>query len=175
VDLFFHSSNKVMVEISIGPYKERSPKQIDSVGQRARFKVKPQKVGYIVQSIRAFAFLDESVEQFNYTEAWRIQSNSKIEQAGDDDFMVPRQWTRDHSGRFYIVAQAWYQKSLGDDFVRGTSDDLWGRLRGVSYVHVPPPGTPVLARFWQASWEQGHAPTFISFLNFGQNSRDSRQ
>ena len=57
---FFIASNKVMVVISIGPYKERSPKQIDSVGQRARFKVKPQKVGYIVQSIRAFAFLDES-------------------------------------------------------------------------------------------------------------------
>ena len=167
-----------MVVISIGPYKERSPKQIDSVGQRARFKVKPQKVGYIVQSIRAFAFLDEpdpsSVEQFNYTEAWRIQSNSKIEQAGDDDFMIPRQWTRDHSGRFYIVAQAWYQESLGDDFVRGTSNDLWGRLMGVPYVQVPPSGTPVLERFWQASWDQGHAPTFTGFLNFGRNSRDSR-
>ena len=163
-----------MVVISIGPYKERSPKQIDSVGQRARFKVKPQKVGCIVQSIRAFAFLDESVDQFNYTEAWRIQSNKKIEQAGDDDFLIPLQRTRDHSGRFYIVAQAWYQESLGDDFVRGTSNDLWGRLMGVPYVQVPPSGTPVLGRFWQATWEQGHAPTFESFLNFGQNSRNSR-
>ena len=71
-----------MVVISIGPYKTQSPKRFDSVGQRARFKVKPQKVGYIVQSIRAFAFLDESLEEFNYTEAWRIQSNKKIEQAG---------------------------------------------------------------------------------------------
>ena len=86
-----------MVVISIGNYKERSPKHIDSSGQRERFKVKPQRVGYIVQSIRAFAFLDESVDQFNYTEAWRIQSNKKIEQAGDDDFLIPLQWTRDHS------------------------------------------------------------------------------
>ena len=105
-----------MVVISIGPYKERSPKQIDSIGQRARFKVKPQRVGYIVQSIRAFAFLDESVDQFNYTEAWRIQSNKKIEQQGDDDFLIPRQWTRGRSGRFYIIAQAWYQEALGDGF-----------------------------------------------------------
>ena len=160
-----------MVVISIGPYKERSPKQIDSVGQRARFRVKPQRVGYIVQSIRAFAFLDESVEQFNYTEAWRIQSNSKIEQAGDDDFMIPRQWTRDHSGRFYIIAQAWYQESLGDDFVRGTSNDLWGRLMGVSYVKLPPSGSPVLERFWQANWERVGEPTSESLFNFGQNSR----
>ena len=118
-----------MVVISIGPYKERSPKQIDSIGQRARFKVNPQRVGYIVQSIQAFAFLDESIDQFNYTEAWRIQSNKKIEQQGDDDFRIPRQWTRDHSGRFYIIAHAWYQESLGDDFVRGASNDLWGRLK----------------------------------------------
>ena len=79
-----------MVAISIGPYKERSPKRIDSIGQRARFRANPQKVGYIVQSIRAFAFLDESVEQFSYTEAWRIQSSKTIEQQGDDDFLIPR-------------------------------------------------------------------------------------
>jgi hypothetical protein len=160
VDLFFHSSNKVMVEISIGPYKERSPKQIDSVGQRARFKVKPQRVGHIVQSIRAYAFLDESLEEFNYTEAWRIQSNSKIEQAGDDSFLIPRQWTRDYSGRFYIIAQAWYQTSLGNDFVRGVGTDHWGLLMGVPYIKVPIEGTPVLERFWMATWEKGGEPTF---------------
>ena len=157
-----------MVVISIGPYKERSPKQIDSVGQRARFKVKPQRVGYIVQSIRAFAFLDESVDQFNYTEAWRIQSNKKIEQQGDDDFLIPRQWTRDHSGQFYIIAQAWYQESLGDDFVRGTSNDLWGRLMGVPYVQVPPSGIPVLERFWQANWERGGEPLSKAFSISGE-------
>ena len=160
-----------MVAISIGPYKERSPKQIDSAGQRARFKVKPQRVGYIVQSIRAFAFLDDSVEQFNYTEAWRIQSNKKIEQQGDDDFLIPRQWTRDYSGRFYIIAQAWYQESLGDDFVRGTSNDLWDRLMGVPYVKLPPEGVLVLEWFWQSNWERGGEPTFESLFNFGQNSR----
>ena len=100
-----------MVVISIGPYKEQSPKLFDSISQRARFKVKPQRVGFIVQSIRAFTFLDESVDQFNYTEALRIQSNKKIEQQGDDDFLIPRQWTRDHSGRFYIIPHAWYQES----------------------------------------------------------------
>ena len=83
-----------------------------------------KKVGYIIQSIRAFAFLDESIDQFNYTEAWRIQSNRTIEQQGDDDFLIPRQWTRDHTGRFYIIAHAWYQESLNDDFVRGASNDL---------------------------------------------------
>ena len=149
-----------MVVISIGPYKERSPKQIDSIDQRARFKVKPQRVGFLVQSIRAFAFLDESVDQFNYTEAWRIQPNKKIEQQGDDDFLIPRQWTRDHSGRFYIIAHAWYQETLGDDFARGASTDLWGRLMGVPYVKVPPEGTPVLERFWMATWEEGGEPTF---------------
>ena len=148
------------VNISIGPYKKQAPKQIDSIGQRARFKVKPQKVGYIVQSIRAFAFLDESVERFHYTEAWRIQSNKKIEQQGDDDFLLPKQWLRDHSGRFYIIAYAWYQKSLDDDFVRGNSTDLWGRLMGTPYIKVPPEGTPVLERIWQATWEKGHEPTF---------------
>ena len=60
------------VELSIGPYQTRAPKRIDSIGQRARFKVKPQKVGYIVQNIRAFAFLDDVAERFHYTEAWRI-------------------------------------------------------------------------------------------------------
>ena len=147
-----------MVIISIGPYKERSPKQIDSIGQRARFKVKPQRVGFIVRSIRAFAFLDESVDQFNYTEAWRIQSNKKIEQQGDDDFLIPRQWTRDHSGRFYIIAHAWYQESLGDNFARGASTDLWGRLMGTPYTKIPPSGTPVLGRFWMANWEEGREP-----------------
>ena len=142
-----------MVVISIGPYKAQAPRRIDSTGQRARFKVKPQRAGYIVQSIRAFAFLDESVGQFNYTEAWRIQSNKKIEQQGDDDFLIPRQWTRDHSGRFYIIAHAWYQESLGDDFVRGASNDLWGRLMGTPYTKVPPEGTQVLERFWMANWE----------------------
>ena len=97
-------------------YKTHAPKRMNSIGQRARFKVKPQKVGYIVQSIRAFAFLDDDIERFNYTEAWRIQSNSKIEQAGDDDFLLPKQWVEDHSGRFYIIAYAWYQRSLDDDF-----------------------------------------------------------
>ena len=147
-----------MVVISIGPYKERSPKQIDSIGQRARFKVKPQRVDCIVQSIRAFAFLDESVDQFNYTEAWRIQSNKKIEQQGDDDFLIPRQWTRDHSGRFYIIAHAWYQESLGDNFARGASTDLWGRLMGTPYTKIPPSGTPVLGRFWMANWDEGREP-----------------
>ena len=95
-----------MAVISIGPYKTQSPKRIGSIGQRSRFKVKPQRAGDIVQSIRAFAFLDEPVDQFNYTEAWRIQSNKKIEQQGDGDFLIPRQWTRDHSGRFCIIAHA---------------------------------------------------------------------
>ena len=99
-----------MVVISIGPYKAQASRRIDSIGQRARFRVRPQKVGYIFQSIRAFALLYESVDQYNYTEAWRIQSNKKIEQRGDDDFLIPQQWTRDHSGRFYIIAHAWYQE-----------------------------------------------------------------
>ena len=160
MNLFFHSSNKVMVVISIGPYKAQSPKRIDSVGQRARFKVKPQRAGHIVQSIRAYAFLDESLEEFNYTEAWRIQSNQKIEQQGDDSFLIPRQWTRDYSGRFYIIAQAWYQTSLGNDFARGVGTDHWGRLMGVPYIKVPIEGTPVLERFWMATWEKGGEPTF---------------
>ena len=155
MNLFFHSSNKVMVVISIGPYKAQSPKRIDSVGQRARFKVKPQRAGHIVQSIRAYAFLDESLEEFNYTEVWRIQSNQKIEQQGDDSFLIPRQWTRDYSGRFYIIAQAWYQTSLGNDFARGVGTDHWGRLMGVPYIKVPIEGTPVLERFWMANWEKG--------------------
>lgn len=136
-------------------YKTRAPKRMDSVGQRARFKVKPQKVGYIVQSIRAFAFLDDKIERFNYTEAWRIQSNSKIEQAGDDDFLLPKQWVEDHSGRFYIIAYAWYQRSLDDDFERGDSSDLWGRLMGTPYIKVPPENSQVLERIWQATWEKG--------------------
>ena len=84
-----------MVVISIGPYEAQAPRRIDSIGQRARFLVRPQKVGYIVQRIRVSAFLGESVDQFNYTEAWRIsiQSNKKIEHQGDDDFLIPRQWT----------------------------------------------------------------------------------
>ena len=94
-----------MVVISIGPYKAQAPRRIDFIGQRARFKVKSKKVIYIFQSIRAFAFLDESIDQSNYTEAWRIQPNIKIEQQGDDDFLIPRQW-------FYIIAHAWYQEFL---------------------------------------------------------------
>ena len=66
-----------MVVISMSQYKNHAPKRMDSIGQRARFKVKPQKVGYIVQSIRAFAFLDDKIERFNYTEAWRIQSYAR--------------------------------------------------------------------------------------------------
>ena len=141
-------------------YKNHAPKRMDSIGQRARFKVKPQKVGYIVQSIRAFAFLDDKIERFNYTEAWRIQSNSKIEQAGDDDFLLPKQWVEDHSGRFYIIAYAWYQRSLDDDFERGTSNDLWGRLIGTPYIKVPPESSQVLERIWQATWEKGGDVSF---------------
>ena len=153
ITFFFIASNKVMVVISIGPYKTQSPKRIDSAGQRARFKVKPQRAGHIVQSIRAYAFLDESMEEFNYTEAWRIQSNKKIEQQGDDSFLIPRSWIRDYSGRFYITAQAWYQTSLGNDFARGVGTDHWGLLMGVPYVKIPPDGTPVLERFWMANGE----------------------
>ena len=72
--------------------------------------------------------MDESLEEFNYTEAWRIQSNQKIEQQGDGSFLIPRPWIRDYSGRFYIIAHAWYQTSLGNDFARGVGTDHWGRL-----------------------------------------------
>ena len=53
-----------------------------------------------------------------------------------------------------------YQESLGDDFARGASTDLWGRLMGTPYTKIPPEGTPVLERFWQAGWERGGEPTF---------------
>ena len=149
-----------MVEISIGPYKTRNVKRLDSIGQRARFKARPQQVGYIVQSIRAYAILDEMVERFIYTEAWRIQSNRKIEQQGDDDFFIPKQWVENHSGRFVIIAHAWYQPSLDDDFVRGTSDDLWGRLMGTPYIKAPPNGAQVLERIWMASWIKGGEVAF---------------
>ena len=151
-----------MVEILIGPYKTRNVKRLDSIGQRARFRARPQQVGYIVQSIRAYAVLDEIVEaeRFIYTEAWRIQSNNKIEQQGDDDFLIPKQWVENHSGRFVIIARAWYQRSLDDDFVRGTSDDLWGRLVGTPYVKLPPNGAQVLERVWMASWVKGGEVAF---------------
>ena len=61
---------------------------------------------------------------------------------------------------FYIIAHAWHQESLGDDFVRGASNDLWGRLMGTPYTKVPPEGTQVLERFWMANWEKGREPTF---------------
>ena len=85
----------------------------------------------------------------------------KIEQQGDDSFLIPRSWIRDYSGRFYIIAQAGYETSLGNDFARrGVGTDLWGRLMGVPYVKMPPDGTPVLERFWMATWERGGEPTF---------------
>ena len=149
-----------MVEISIGSYKTRNVKRLDSIGQRARFKARPQQVGCIVQSIRAYAILDEIVERFIYTEAWRIQTNIKIEQQGDDDFLIPKEWVENHSGRFVIIAHAWYQRSLDDDFVRGASDDLWGRLMGTPYIKVPPNGAQVLKRIWMASWDNGGEVSF---------------
>ena len=149
-----------MVEISIGPYKTRNVKRLDSIGQCARLKARPQQVGYIVQSIRAYAILDEIVERFIYTKAWRIQTNIKIEQQGDDDFLIPKEWVENHSGRFVIIAHAWYQRSLDDDFVRGTSGDLWGRLMGTPYIKVPPNGAQVLERIWMASWIKGGEVAF---------------
>ena len=145
-----------MVVISIGPYKAQAPQRIDSIGQRARFKVKAQRVGYIVQEhprLCVFGRVGWTVQL--HTEAWR-----KIEQQGDDDFLIPREWTRDYSGRFYIIAHAWYQESLGDEFVRGTSKELWGRLMRTPYTKIPPEGTQVLERFWMANWEKGREPTF---------------
>ena len=113
-----------------------------------------------MQSIRVFSFLDESVERFSYTEVWRVQPNSKIEQQGDDDFLVPWHWMRDHSGRFYIIAYASYQESLNDDFVCGASNDLCGRLMGTPYIKMPPEGTQVLERIWQARWAKGGEVSF---------------
>ena len=45
-------------------------------------------------------------------------------------------------------------------FVRGASNDHWGRLMCTPYNKMPPLGTPVLERFWQANWERGGEPTF---------------
>ena len=149
-----------MVKISITKYKNNEPKRLDTIGQRARFKITPQRPGWVVQSVRAFAFIDGAVERYMYTEAWRIHSSKKIEQSGDDDFMVPKQWIRDHSGQLYIIAYAWYQKVLDDDFVRGNSDQLWGRLMGTPYIKLPPDGAQVLERIWRASWTNGGAVTF---------------
>ena len=53
-------------------------------------------------------------------------------------FLYPDSGRETHSGRFCIIAHAWYQESLGDDFARGASTDLWGRLMGVPYVKIPP-------------------------------------
>ena len=59
-----------------------------------------KKAGFIAQGIRAFAFLDGALERFFYTKPRRIKPNRKIEQQGDGDFFVPKQWMRDRSGRF---------------------------------------------------------------------------
>ena len=110
-------------------WEGRTPKRF-YLGQRTRFKVRPRRVGCIVQSIRAFALLGESVERFNYTEAWRVQSNSKLEQQGGDDFLVPRQWMREHSGRFYSIAHAWYQEPLENDFFTRRKQRSLGAVDG---------------------------------------------
>ena len=83
-----------------------------------------------------------------------------IEQQGDDDFLIPKQWVENHSGRIVIIAYAWCQRSLDDDFVRGTSDDLWGRLMGTPHIKLPPNGAQVLERIWMVSWMKGGEVSF---------------
>ena len=143
------------VVINIGAYKDQDNKKAGSIGKRARFRPRPQRVGWIVQSVEIVVNLGETRETYEYTEAWRIISPSKIEQSGDDDFLVPKDWIRDYTGDMNIVTYAWYQKTLDADFKQGFQQNLWGRLHGTKILKTPPPNTPVLERFFVARWKRG--------------------
>ena len=144
--------------VRIGKYKPHQTKL--KVGQRARFAVKPQRIGWIIQNVTLWWTLDGKKDSITYSEAWRVISNKKIEQLGDDDYMVPRSWIANHSGSMNIIAQAWWQPSLNEDFAKGDGQDLWGSLHGADDLQEPQ--GPVLERFWIARWTRGGAPTFDS-------------
>jgi len=150
------------VAIDISKYKNQESKRLNKTGQRAKFKVRPQKPGWIVQSINVDVILDNSKKNYQYTEAWQIISNKKINQSGDDDFLVPNEWIKKHSGSMSIIALAWYQKDLDEDFQEGKNDDLWGRLKGTNDYKTPPSNVPVLERMWIADWKKGKKLKFSS-------------
>ena len=76
--------------------------------------------------------------------------------------MIPKRWVKEHDGHMTIIAWAWYQPTLDDDFARGVRNDLWGRLMGAPFIKVPPAGTPVLEREWTARWTKGGTLSFES-------------
>ena len=145
--------------VRIGRYKSHETKK--KIGQRARFKVKPQRAGWIVQNVTLRWKLDGGTDTISYSEAWRVVSNRKIAQQGDDDFMIPRSWLKKHSGFLSIVAHAWWQPTLSADFAKGEGDVLWGTLYGADELQTPPDAR-VLERSWIGSWQRNGAPSFES-------------
>ena len=146
--------------VRIGKYKSHQSKS--KIGQRARFKVKPPRVGWIVQNVTLRWKLDGETETISYSEAWRIISNRKIVQQGDDDFMLPISWLKNHSGSLRIVAHAWWQPTLSADFAKGEGDVLWGTLYGADELQTPPDNARVLERLWNVTWQRNRIPTFES-------------
>ena len=168
------SSLRESTPVEISTYK---PKPISNrtygCGQRARFKVKPHRPGFIVQRVRRVAKLanDELVDvsssvphcDQNYTEAWKVNSD-KIEQKGDDSFLVPHGWLKDYHGSLTITTDAWWQPTLPDGFSRDdTLDSPWGTLMGTSEYLDTPNGKPLWHREWRAVWSKGEEPDCSMF------------
>ena len=100
-----------------------------------------------------------------FTEAWRVQSRDKVEQGGDDDFLVPWETINQTAGEMIISARAWFAETLPTGFLQ-TRDAAkakhlpWGYLRGTHGLHEPPQDAPQLRRRWCATWNRGQKPRF---------------
>ena len=136
--------------LTIGAYKPQKLK--DRTGLKARFKLTPITNGAIYQVVNMNIYTGRKlVDTIRYTEAWKV-SKTKIQQNGDDSFLVPNDYT-DEPGEVLIRTKAWFEPGAMDArFAKGKGEEKWGRLYGTDAIKKVPAGATVLQRTFKATW-----------------------
>ena len=151
------------VHTQVSPDREHNNK-VFGKGSRARLRVRPKgkAYGFIVQRIYSHGRIGDREEVATYTEAWRT-AGDRVEQQGDDDFMIPHSWLQEAAGTRVIDADSWFQPKLDSEFYSSDSSECqWGRLKGTHVYKAPPVGAKVLRRHWEAKWDDDGNVTYTS-------------
>ena len=151
--------------ISVGPYKHT--KLPDRSGIYTKFQLKGRILtGTIYQNVTMKYKLNGSpMRTFRFSEAWAVTKKDKrrkIEQTGNDSFLVPYADVEGQGGSLMIDAVAWFETGKLDSRFKRKDDGmaLYGNLKGMNGHKGVPADATVLKRRARASWKRGVAPTW---------------